>query len=164
MHVVAQPVAVEVQTVILLLLNGLKLSILCSSPWHQYDSRRQPREVSSTYAYRTMHHAHCCLRCEATTLILLYVLYRKEASGFFLCLNVKRDEHDSHYLLYECVSGTSTAKDKSYKKQYFEQTLHPYFLFLLLSLFAYTTHTLYVYGCVLDVIIGTHSVRNYMQL
>ena len=96
-----------------------------------------------------MTHVHCCLRCEATTLILLYVLYRKEASGFFLCLNVKRDEHDSHYLLYECVSGTSTTKDKSYKKQYFEQTLHPYFLFLLLSLFAYTTHTLYVYDRVL---------------
>ena len=44
-----------------------------------------------------MHHAHCCLRCWATTSILLYVWYQKQTGVIFLRRNMKRDEHDSQY-------------------------------------------------------------------
>ena len=64
-----------------------------------------------------MHHAHCCLCCEATiyTLTLLYVWYPTEAGGFFLCLNTKRDEYDSHYFFVQV--RIRHEHNKSYNKQ-----------------------------------------------
>ena len=51
------PGAVEVQTVVLLLMYGFKSSRLCSLPWQQYG------RISHRPVVHLMHHAHCCLRC-----------------------------------------------------------------------------------------------------
>ena len=139
--------------------------------------------------------------------------YQKEAGGIFWSLDIKRDEYDSHLVLF-CASihtyparmgydppsfwrviahsparaqQTLKATIYTYNKQKLVQKLHvslcvddcctvvllrieshsrglPYVLFLLLSLFAYTTHTLYIAVSSVHVIICTHSDRNYKQL
>ena len=130
-----QPGAVEVQTV-LLLLYGLKSSRLCSLPWQQCGSRRQPREGSSTYACHTcLSSTYCIMRTAVSVVKLLLVglplvellLIRVVPEGSWRHFSAseyksRRIRYVVTTFWYGCVSGTSTAKasTSSYEQHAFE--------------------------------------------
>ena len=65
-----------------------------------------------------MHHAHHCLRCGFTALILLYVWYQKEDDGICLSLNINDTNTIVTTFLHEYAPGTSTTKATTNSSSY----------------------------------------------
>ena len=132
-HVASYPPgAVGVHTVsIVLLLYGFKSSRLCSLPWQQGGSSRQPREGSSTYAYHTcLSSTWGTMRTAVSVVELLLILYRytcgtRRKLAAFFCVWIWNETNTirGHWYCFVWVRMRHE-HSKSYNKQFVQTAVH----------------------------------------